>query len=407
MFFSFLSGVIQGERFNAIIGLITMAGYGVLFFVTLYLLKSKRDILFVTTIIILSMGVPVVYGVLQSFLDIQALSIPGLTELYGSPEEPVMIYKDGWMQVVSGRAVSKNIMWGSGGTGTIVVGHKIFSTFHHGNLFGAHLAIFIAFLSGLTFISFSSKKLPLFFFLVLAIVVLIFTNSRAALFATGIGLMGLLVSLSPINWFRLFSLVVVSFLIFLLIISLAVFFNYKITGVDPSNYLYYNFEPRYLELGKKVAISWQNRIKKRDSSEDLKYSLRLDGLADQRFRSWNALKIIFRKRHLRGILVGNAFGKTPYYTFYNFYLWMVFEIGLIGSILFFLFLGYIITISFRSLAHITDEKFKAIASGGLAGLIAGLTHNLFDAPFYYPPILANFWILAGIIVVSVKKDVWF
>jgi hypothetical protein len=403
VFFRFLPGITGGEASKAIIGMIVMAGYGVLVFVTLYFLKTKRDISFVIILIILSLGLTAGYGLLQVFFDIETLSIPGLTELYGSPEKPVVIYKDGWYQVISGRAVAKNIMWGGElWSHPLLVGHKIFSTFHHGNLYGLHLAVFIPFIFGLTGIYSIKKRIFLCLFLIMAMVVLIFANSRGALLGLSVGLITLMF-LSPLaERIRIFSSVTISFLVFMLIISIAVFSNYKITGVDPSVYFYRNFEPRYITFAQNMAVFSQARLKKEyKKTENL--GLEIDALSNKRFSLWRrALKDTFKGRTLREILLGNAFHKTSVSKLHNFYLLTIFEIGLTGFALFSLFSGYIILTSLRSLTRLKDKKLKAAAGGGIAGITAALTHNLFDFPFYYPALLANFWMLAGIVMVSVN-----
>jgi len=409
VFLSAVFGLIQGERLNALIGLATMAGYGVLFFLTIYFIKTRRDVLFISRLIIFSLVLIITYGALQVILDIQSLSIPGLTELYGSPQQPITCFKDGWIQVISGRALSKNIMWGAWGgvislSSPVLLGHKVFSTFHHGNLFGSHLAIFIPFLFSMALISSAKKKIPLYLFLIIAIVVLIFTNSRAALFALMAGFLSLMIFLSPLDRFRLFSLIIISFLIFILIISLAVSYGVKITGIDPSGYLYHNLEPRYFGPLQKAILFWQSKIKAGyNETESLRYSQDLHNFTNQRFRVCrDSFLILFRsERPLRAILFGNNF-KEPSYKYGNFYLWMIFENGMVGFGLFLVFIGYIIITSMRFLNYIKDQKLNAIGRGGLSGLIGGLVHNLIDAPFYYSPILANFWILAGLVIVISK-----
>lgn len=387
-------GLAQNRLFETVSGFMATAGYLGLYFLTGDILKTREDVRSLYKIIMVSLAMVLGYGLWQVFFDIKAISIPGLTELYRFPFQAGIGQANNINQY-GGDALSKNLIWGLGQNVLVRCGNKIFSTFHHGNLLGNHLAMFIPIIVTSILRKTDRDKIILMLLGLLAFIILLFTNSRAALFSSLVGIVVLIFIYKGYRrriFFLSAIMIIGAITIFSLIVSLSVFQGSKIGSVDPNLYLCYGFGVRYLGLAERAfSLNCFSTVGE------------IDGLTNYRIESLRiALRTIFKERSPGQILFGNAFNISSETVGHDYYLGMILEIGVIGVILFGILLYYLFSRFISALPELSEVGDKAIALGGLAGLIGSLFHNLFDFIFYFPPTLANFWILAGFIMGLMK-----
>ena len=181
----------------------------------------------------------------------ETISLPGITELYGSPKDTQITLIHGQPHVTSGHAWQKNAMRSlKAGVDPVFVGTKIFSTFHHGNILGSHLASFLPLVIAFALAKKKNRiSLILLSFLIISGGVnLLFANSRAALAGFLIGL-AVICFFFKKYFFYITALGVITVLVFISIMAGAIFLEHNITGADPSIFLSY-YEVRYLGVFK-------------------------------------------------------------------------------------------------------------------------------------------------------------
>jgi len=387
-------GMFKKEIFDSGINFLILAGGIPFFFIAKDIMRQDRFLKIFLNLVCLSLFFISIYGLVQVFMDIETISLPGITELYGSPKDAQITLLHGQPHVTSGHAWQKNAMRSlKSGVNPVFVGTKIFSTFHHGNIFGSHLASFLPLVIALAL---AKKKNRISLILLSLLIIsggvnLLFTNSRAALLSFLIGL-AVMCFFFKKDFFYITALGVITLLVFISIMAGAIFLEHNITGADPSIFLSY-YEVRYLGVFKILffspaeAESWGG----------------IDGLTNQRVGNLGiALKNVFDSPSLKELLFGRSFKNQPNLILHNFFINLTYKIGMVGFSLFILLL----IILFKNIIHYitkTEDRFRQlIAIGGLAGITAGLAHNLLDGAFYYPPLVLNFWILAGFIVSMVS-----
>jgi cell division protein FtsW (lipid II flippase) len=80
----------------------------------------------------------------------------------------------------------------------------------------------------------------------------------------------------------------------------------------------------------------------------------------------------------------------------NLYLSLLFKMGIVGMAFLFWVLLMLFWTLLRLRSQVTNVYYLGIINGGIAGLFASLIHNLADTLWFFPPLSANFWFLAGI-----------
>jgi O-antigen ligase len=95
-----------------------------------------------------------------------------------------------------------------------------------------------------------------------------------------------------------------------------------------------------------------------------------------------------------GVLISPAYWRFAYVD--NLYLTLLFKMGIVGVVLLFWMLArlFLTLIAWRT--RISDVQVRGWLAGGIAGLASSLVHNLADVLWFFPPLSANFWFLAGI-----------
>jgi len=243
----------------------------------------------------------------------------------------------------------------------------VYSTFQNGNIFGNHLATFIPFLGGILIGLPSSKRKLLFSgIFLLSCYVLILTYSRGALVGT---IAGILILALISNKIRSKAVIVV-----LLIFSMLFIFLYQYS----------------------------------DRPEIARYDIRRIASEPDRFsagRFERAKQVIagFHKLPLSAQLFGIGFGGVlispigwSFEYVDNLYLTLLFKMGIVGLVT---LIGVLVCLFSKLLklrSRTPDLYFQGLITGGIAGLAASLIHNLADTLWFFPPLSANFWFLAGI-----------
>ena len=82
----------------------------------------------------------------------------------------------------------------------------------------------------------------------------------------------------------------------------------------------------------------------------------------------------------------------------NLYLTLLFKMGIVGFIILLSLLGQLFLTLLKFCGKIDDPSNRSLVYGGIAGLGGSLIHNLADTLWFFPPLSANFWFLAGITV---------
>jgi len=264
---------------------------------------------------------------------------------------------------------SGKIMYQGVGRWNIIEGGatKVYSTFQNGNIFGNHLATFIPFLGGILIGIPSSRKKILFLgiFLV-SCYVLILTYSRGALFGTVSGIM-ILAAIS--RKIRLRAIIVV-FLIF------SVFFVFLQKSSNRPGLARYDFRRMTSDPDQFSAGRVERAKQVIKGFSNLPFPAKLFGIG------------------FGGVLISPLGWRFEYVD--NLYLTLLFKMGIIGLILLLVVLTRLFLTLLKLRARMPDLYFRGLLNGGIAGLFASLIHNLADTLWFFPPLSANFWFLAGI-----------
>lgn len=345
---SAIIGVIRQNDYKAVIlDFVAFIGFIVLYFLVVHVLRTEKQILWIVWLALGSIVLVCGYGLLQTRFGFARVAVPGLTEQYGK----LMYQGVGRWNVIEGG------------------GEKLYSTFQNGNIFGNHLATFIPFLGGILIgLPASKKKLVSIGVFLLACYVLILTYSRGALTGTVAGMVVLAVIAKKI---RLRAVIAM-----LLIFSVLLIFLYKYA----------------------------------DSPALTRYDVRRISSEPDRFtagRLERAKQFLagFARQPLMSQVFGMGFGAVIYsplgWRFEyvdNLYLTLLFKMGVLGlSFLLIVLLQLFLTL-FKLRARVPDLYFQGLINGGIAGLFASLVHNFADTLWFFPPLSANFWFLAGITI---------
>ncbi len=345
---SALLGLIyQNDLKQLVLEFVAFIGFIPIYFLTCSLVRTTKQIQLLLVAVVVSFILVCGYGVLQIRLGFATVAVPGLTEQYGLIQYAQF---GGRWNIIEG-------------------GYKLYSTFQNGNILGNHLATFIPLLGGILIgmRRFWRKALVSGVFL-LACYTLVLTYSRGAAVGT----------LSGIFVFLVLSKKISVRMVVLVIVLLAVI-----------SVLIYQFADR----------PEMNRFNLRRISENP------DQFSAGRLKRAEQVLFGFKEFSLVKKLFGVGFGGTIITPFYwrfqlvdNLYLSFLFKFGLVGLAI---FLWALAKLFFKILAYrsdITDTRIRGVINGGIAGLFGSLVHNLADALWFFPPLAANFWFLAGITV---------
>ncbi len=342
---SLIGFINNNPRKPIVLDFIAFVGFIPLYFLACHLIDQKKQIHLVIGAIVLGLFLVCGYGILQKQYGVTRVAIPGITEQSGK----IMFEGVGRWNVIEGG------------------GQKLYSTFQNGNIFGNHLATFIPFLGGILLGLPSSKKrlFSLGVFL-LSAYILILTYSRGAMMGTASGVLALAFVAKKIR--------LQAILVLFLIVAL-------VGGV-----LYqYSDRPELTRYDIRRVLTDPDR-----------FSAGRLGRAEQVILGFNELPLPTKLFGLGfgGILTSPLGWRFEYVD--NLYLSLLFKIGIVGVALLFWALGSVFWTLLRLRSQITDVYFLGIINGGIAGLFASLIHNLADTLWFFPPLSANFWFLAGI-----------
>jgi hypothetical protein len=335
----------QNSRRSLVLDFVAFIGFIPLYLLACQLLRTRKHVHLIVGAVILSIFLVCGYGVLQKRLGFERVTIPGITEQHGK----IMYQGVGRWNVIEGG------------------GQKVYSTFQNGNIFGNHLATFIPFLGGILLALPSSKRrlLGLTVFL-LSCYVLILTYSRGALVGTISGILALAFVAKKI---RLKAIIIL-----LLIVAVIGGFLYRYAdrpeltrydirriSTDPNR-----FSAGRLERAKQVILGYY----------ELPLAEKLFGIG------------------FGGTLVSPLGWRFEYVD--NLYLTLLFKMGAVGIALLSAVLIGLFWLLLKFRAQTSNLYYQGLINGGIAGLFASLVHNLADTLWFFPPLSANFWLLAGI-----------
>lgn len=356
-------------------------------------------------IIAISMSLVSIYGLLQVFFDSEQIALVGLTEIYGSPEEPIITPDDDVFLVQEGSGTMKNSMFAKGDSADdsdrrVYVGRKVFSTFHHGNVFGSHLVLFSPIIFSLVGAVRQRRQKAIYFCLaVITFLSLLFANSRGALIGFFVSCLTLfLISAEKKKTFLSLTLVLLSGIIFFnLILNLAQRYNFKITSVDARLYRRIVVQGRGCQDIFKMPRLIMEKIRHQEMSVDegeKGTDYRLNRLTNYRYRDFKEFcRELFSKGNIKFLIFGR--GYTGMRVYQNLYFNLLYHLGIVGL---FLFLSIVIYILRTGVKAVRGDESGGLIAGGISGIAGFLVHNLFDNLFYFPPMALNFWILSGLVL---------
>jgi hypothetical protein len=343
---AFLIGFINhNPRKYIVLDFVAFIGFIPVYFLVCHVIRTQEQLKRIVWAIGLSSFLVCSYGLLQTKLGFERIAMPGITEQYGK----ITYQGVGRWNVIEGGAI------------------KVYSTFQNGNIFGNHLATFIPFLGGILIGLSSSKKKMLFLgIFLLSCYVLILTYSRGALFGTISGIMVLAVISKKI---RLRAIVVV-FLIF------SVFFVFLQKSADRPELARYDFS-RMTSNPEQFSAGRIERAKQvLGGFYNLPFPAQLFGIG------------------FGGVLISPLGWRFEYVD--NLYLTLLFKMGIVGLMMLIGMLTSLFLSLLKLRSSTPDLYFRGLINGGIAGLGASLIHNLADTLWFFPPLSANFWFLAGI-----------
>lgn len=346
--FSIFIGLAQGNPYKIVLlDFVAFIGFIPVYFLVCNVVRTPSQIHKILWIVVISLILVCGYGMFQKRLGVERVAVRGITEQYNL----IMYQGVGRWNVIEGG------------------GQKLYSTFQNGNIFGNHLATFIPFLAGIVLgMQQSRKKIVLFAILLFACYILFLTYSRGAL----VGIIGGFMTLTVISK----KIRIKAFLAIMLIMVI---------------------------LG---TLLWQYA----DRPEMVRYDLRRISTDPHQF---SAGRLKRAQQVLSGVaalplpqkLFGLGFGgelSTPTHWRFmyvdNLYLTLLFKMGIVGVVILFIVLLQLFFLLFKYTHASQDMLSRSLLYGGIAGLVASLTHNLADTLWFFPPLAVNFWFLAGITV---------
>jgi len=336
---SILSVLYQNPFKMVLIEFVAFFGFIPCYFLVCYVLKTRRRIRILVSLIIISLGMVCLYGMAQLHYGFENIAVPGITEQY----EMIHYAEFGgrWNYIEGGR-------------------QKLYSTFQNGNIFGNHLATFLPFLGGIILIIQPRwKKLVLSGIFIGVWYALFLTYSRGALLGGIVGIVALTVIAKKIH-FRAVGI------LFVFVVSLFIFINQH---ADRPELARYNFrrlasDPNQFSAG---------RVQRIES-------------AISKFQQFPLYKKFFGLGLGANLVVDNL------------YVYLFIKLGIIGFFLLLWILGKFFITLMKLRTQVNDIRLQGLMNGGIAGLIASLVHNIADVLWLFPPLAANFWFLAGITV---------
>ena len=311
-------------------------GFIPVYFLTCTVVKAQKHVIFVLFAVLASLTLVSVYGSLQPRLGFERIAVPGITQ-----QSNMIVYQgvQRW-NVIEGGA------------------QKVYSTFQNGNVFGNHLALFIPFVVGILLsIQSFSKKIVVFGIFLLSCYTLIITYSRGALVGTVCGIFFFAMIAKKI---RAKTLVI--------IVILGVFGIGLVSVVKN--------RPEFNRYNLQRATNNPDQF-----SAGRVYRAKLALIA------YSKLPFAFQ---VFGVGLGGPHPAD------NLYLTLLMKIGLVGMSLLFLIFYKLFAELFRLRKSIASPHIQSVLNGGMAGLVAALIHYIVDVLWFFPPLAANFWFLAGI-----------
>lgn len=341
-----LIGVVNNNpRKSIVLDFVAFIGFIPVYFLVCHLVQKRRHIHVLVGAIVVGLFLVCAYGLLQKRYGFATVAVPGLTEQHGK----IMFEGVGRWNVIEGG------------------GQKVYSTFQNGNIFGHHLATFVPLLGGVLLgVSSVKKRIAMLGILLLSGYILILTYSRGAMVGTASGIFTLGIIAKKI---RMRAMLVVLLIVTFMGIVLYQFadrpeltrYDVRRIATDPDR-----FSAGRIGRAKQVLTGFAN----------LTLPEKLFGLG------------------FGGVLVTPTGWRFEYVD--NLYLSLLYKIGIVGMILLVSALWKILWMLLQVRAQSRDVYFLGIINGGIAGLVGALVHNLADTLWFFPPLSANFWFLAGI-----------
>lgn len=130
-----------------------------------------------------------------------------------------------------------------------------------------------------------------------------------------------------------------------------------------------------------------------------------------RLKIWNITLNVIHDHFLGGVGFGYAPFKQTFETYirtmpifhaHNTYLEIFAETGLVGFVVFFLFLLTMMKYPILNLVRSEDKYYRYVSAGILAGIIGLFGHGIFEDVIYIPRIIFTFWIMIGLLLTLMR-----
>lgn len=89
---------------------------------------------------------------------------------------------------------------------------------------------------------------------------------------------------------------------------------------------------------------------------------------------------------------------------HNSYLEIWAEVGLLGIILFLIFIWQLISAGLSSFTNTANQEYRLVMLGLFSGTVAFLLHNIIEFTFYCPEVSLYLWLLAGLFLAYTKEE---
>lgn len=343
-----IRGAVLAHPFNWATMAVALLGYPIIYFLIVSRVKTLTALKLFAGMVAVSLLITCLYGMVQEKLGHFDTLIPGLTMSYADAIDPDIV------------RLKENLLGGIFTGGRV----KMFSTFHNGNLFGQHITTFTPLMIALFFAA-SSKQMKLYYLLIILLctIALIYTCSRGAM-AGFLGSIFFLLLFSRDKNLKIFMVFI------LILISLLIPF---------------------------LGLTWRFVEQTKSAPTGGRLERALEQMAS--VASLDDIRLGWLSLAGAGIGV-TVNGVTA---FYNTFLTIFLDLGLIGLLLFFLIIAKLFIFGLKGSRALSQADFlSAFIIGGLAGICGALIHHLVDFLFFLPPIAQNFWMLVGLIAAAIQ-----
>lgn len=130
-----------------------------------------------------------------------------------------------------------------------------------------------------------------------------------------------------------------------------------------------------------------------------------------RLKIWEITLRVIHDHFIGGVGFGYAPFKQTFETYirtmpifhaHNTYLEIFAEMGIIGFVVFFIFLLTMLKHPILTLVRGEDKYYRYVAAGVISGIVGLFAHGLFEHVIYIPRIIFTFWIMVGLLLTMMR-----